>query len=1620
MPSFSPLFRDLPSAVSDRLEQIVCRFEQAWRQGGAPTLDDYLHAEPAERLALLIELIHTDLEYRLKRGEAVRVESYLQRHPELAEDAQVALGLIEAEYRLRLRTEPALAVADYQCRFPHWHSELGARLPLPTCLCAPAAESTPSVRAGADTSEQPAAPGPGNARAWSFEGYQWLDEVGRGGMAEVWRARDLDLDRTLAIKVLQPRFRGDPELERRFREEARITGQLQHPGIPPVHQVGTLPDGRPFFAMKLIRGHTLAHLLEARPRGANATPLADDLPRFLGIFEAVCQTMAYAHSRGVIHRDLKPGNIMVGAFGEVQVMDWGLAKVLDQTSQGRESQEESPTPPGAPVPGSPAQTQPGAVMGTLTFMAPEQARGEVEQLDERCDVFGLGAILCVILTGQPPYRGDKRTEVQALAARGELADALALLDACGAEGELLQLARRCLAAKKEDRPRDAAEVAAALGRYLAGVQERLRQAERQRTAAEARADEAVKKAVAERRARRLLLGLAAAVVGGMLASGTVVWLVKQQHETKVQADLEQRARQMQADRDALGVLNRAGELLADSWKVQDEAKLALVKAEADRAVDLAAGGTATVQEQAAAFQRDAERRLRRARKSTALRNALLEASLPPEITLYKERGDGSGQMMAHALPSLDEQYATAFRSWDNLDVDRLDEAEVVKRLQQEPEVVVQDVIAALDKWMLYRREVRPEAQWRRLFRLASLLDRNDQRRQLRTLLVGVSPPPVERVAGLPAMRSPWPALWELGRGYNWQRLEELRRHLNPATEPVLTVLLLAQASRAVGDLAGAEGVLRQALARRPDQLVLLDALGRLLERQGSSRLREVIECCRAVRAREPRLGVTLGRALVQAGQFHEGLAVLHDLIRQQPDNPELRLQLGYALERQSKWDEALITYRKAIQLNPDNAEAHNSIGIVLHAQKKPTEAEAAFRKALKLQPDHAFAQNNLGVLLYEQKNLAAAETAFRKVILLKPDYAEAHSNLSLTLCDQNRLDEAEAACRHAILLKPDLASAHYNLGIVLKAKGKLDQAIECYHKALALDPRFVSAHYNLGNIFKAKGKLDQAIQCYQRAIALDPKDAGIHTNLGLALQNKGKADEAIASFQKAIALDPRHANAHTNLGIALQDRRKLDEAIACFKKALQIDPRFAKAHACLGNALQARGKVDEAIACFKKALQIDPRFAKAHACLGDALRDRGKTDEAFVCYQKAIALDPRNAPAHISLGAILCDVQRDYQGAIACFRKAIEIDPRAANAHFNLGNALRARGKVDEAIASFQKAIALDPRHALAHAGLGLALQDRRKLDEAIECYQKAIAIDPRSALIHYNLGVALRQKGKVDEAIACFKKAIQIHPTFAHAYATLASALRSRGKVDEAIACYRKVIEIDPRNAHLYGLLGQALMQQGALPEAQKALRRSLALLPAGHPLQAPVSRLVRQCQRWIDVDDTLKAFLAGQDVPSDAAVLGQMASLAQQPFKQRYLTAARLYCAAFVAEPTLAENVPSGARYNAACAAALAGCGKGERGRWLSEQQRVGWRLQARDWLRADLSWWAKGLDSGNAQDRAVIAQKMQQWQRDTDLAGVRDRDALDRLPEVERQQWQKLWADVAALLRKASAPN
>jgi serine/threonine protein kinase len=278
--------------------------------------------------------------------------------------------------------------------------------------------------------------------------YRLLERVARGGMGAVYAAEDQKLARRVALKVLD--IPGtDADLANRLIREARVLARLEHPGIVPVHDVGTLPDGRVFYTMKFVEGQRLDKFIESVP----------STPDRLRLFLRICDAVAFAHARGVLHRDLKPANIMVGPFGEVLVMDWGLAKILRTAGASKAQTQVDPdiTIFEKPAPAKPSMdsaeasvvTGHGTVMGTPGYMSPEQARGDVEHLDARSDIFSLGALLRFLLTGNS----------QALAATAARRPDKSLEAICG----------KAAAPAPQDRYTTVSELALDVARYLDGL-----------------------------------------------------------------------------------------------------------------------------------------------------------------------------------------------------------------------------------------------------------------------------------------------------------------------------------------------------------------------------------------------------------------------------------------------------------------------------------------------------------------------------------------------------------------------------------------------------------------------------------------------------------------------------------------------------------------------------------------------------------------------------------------------------------------------------------------------------------------------------------------------------------------------------------------------------------------------------------------------------------------------------------------------------------------------------------------------------------------------------------------------------------------------------------------------
>ncbi len=284
-----------------------------------------------------------------------------------------------------------------------------------------------------------------------------------GGLGRIWLARDDNMGRDVALKDLRPERANNPSTWARFLREARVTGQLEHPNIVPVYEVGHGSNDQPFYTMRFVRGRTLSEAArDYHNPERKGQPETMRLRELLNAFVGVCNAIAYAHSRGVIHRDLKPQNVVLGDFGEVLVLDWGLAKVT-----GESSAEDLSVPPaltGESV-GSTDHTVAGQVLGTPAYMAPEQAEGRLDLLDTRTDVYGLGAVLYEILTGRPPFKGGDTATVLRKVTH-ELPERPRSI-AAGTAAALDAICMKALAKKSSDRYASARNLAADIQHHLA-------------------------------------------------------------------------------------------------------------------------------------------------------------------------------------------------------------------------------------------------------------------------------------------------------------------------------------------------------------------------------------------------------------------------------------------------------------------------------------------------------------------------------------------------------------------------------------------------------------------------------------------------------------------------------------------------------------------------------------------------------------------------------------------------------------------------------------------------------------------------------------------------------------------------------------------------------------------------------------------------------------------------------------------------------------------------------------------------------------------------------------------------------------------------------------------------
>jgi serine/threonine protein kinase/Flp pilus assembly protein TadD len=376
--------------------------------------------------------------------------------------------------------------------------------------------------------------------------------------------------------------------------------------------------------------------------------------------------------------------------------------------------------------------------------------------------------------------------------------------------------------------------------------------------------------------------------------------------------------------------------------------------------------------------------------------------------------------------------------------------------------------------------------------------------------------------------------------------------------------------------------------------------------------------------------------------------------------------------------------------------------------------------------------------------------------------------------------------------------------------------------------------------------------------------------------------------------------------------------------------------------------------------------------------------------------------------------------ALALLRRAQQAFPGDFWINHDLGMAL---GNYDppqneEAIRFLTVAVALRADSAGVRLNLGHALARSGRLDEAIVAYRQAIGLKPGYSMAHLHLGLVLAEKGDLDEAVAACRRASKLKPDHGDAYYALGCLLDRTGRVDLALPAYRRAIELMPDHAESHCNLGIALWKQGEYTQALIALERGHELGSRRTDWRYPSAQWVKVCRRRIELDGRLAAVLRGEAQAADADERNEYADLCYE--KKRYVAAARFFFQALTADPKPADDPDRDACYRAACAAALAGCGRGDDAGQLDDQEMVRWRKQALDWLRADLKAYGELLPVSNPKVRQRLQEWLRSWQSEQALAGLRDATSVAHLSAAEHESCKQLWAEVQALLTNAGTAD
>jgi tetratricopeptide (TPR) repeat protein len=1190
MPAWDEELSDLPTAASDRLEEVLRQFEEAWRQGRRPDPEDFLGGtDGGERRALLIELAHEHLGRRLQTGEPARAEEYLRRYPELAHDREAVLRLLAAEYRSRLPQEPGLTPEEYRPRFPDLADELESRLrgrtgdafPNPPASTPPARDPVesyatpppPRARPAPLPDEPPAHPSePPATRPWDNErageshpspaadgagrvqvpGYEVLGLLGRGGMGVVYLARQVALNRLVALKMIRAGDEANPADLARFRSEAAAVARLQHPNIVQIHEVGER-DGLPYFSLEYVEGGTLARKLQATPQPAR------DAARLM---ETLARAMHVAHQRGIVHRDLKPANVLLTSDGTPKISDFGLAKRLDDAA---------------------GPTVSGAIMGTPSYMAPEQAGGSSRRIGPAADVYALGAILYEMLTGRPPFKGATVYDTVLQVLREEPVAPRRLQSTV--PRDLDTICVKCLQKLPARRYPDAAALADDLRRFLAGEPIRARPV----SSWERAVKWARRRPAQAAAAGALVLALLGGVAGGIFYG------------------LYQRQRALYEGQQAVALKRRLEQqqTVGAEWKegLEEEQAGRLEAAKEHFIRALATLDPAADPDDRRRLEQDRDRVVRQlevlaGRQDWQERRQRFDARraevLSHDLSLTARDRDANRAAVRRAAPAALGEFGLKV---DDVPADAARRLEAYRRSADPPRQV--DEVAGECYEVLL---VWAEAE---------------------------APPEGARVpADDPGLRRAL-ALLDLAAALGEAHHLPAPRAFHQRRARYLTLL---------GDEGGARAEREQAQRRQPD--TALDLFFTALDHYRQGNLPQAAEACGAVLRKEPDhfwAQYLEGLCALKTGNWRDAATRMSACLVRRPDLSWARLLLATAEGQLGEFDFAEADFAEALRGADDpllRSVALTNRGAMWVQRRRWPEAVADLRAAIEVQPDAPEAYLDLAQAYRGGGDWDAAVAALDQALARRPDDARLYHTRAEARLARGDRSGARRDYEQAIAHEPRgsrserLASDCVQLAHLQHLAEEHEAALASCDAALQDQPDYPPAYRQRAETLLALLRYAEAGQALDRYLLKGPPAPDVYEARGLIHAGLRQYTEAVEDYGRALALK-RNANVLSYRGWAYLKIDATRPALADFEAALRLEPTHADSLAGRGYARVCLGQVSGGLADTEASLRqgrvMPQRLLQAACAYGRAVGQLGSQprDRAGLAYEdqeRAVAL----------------------------------------------------------------------------------------------------------------------------------------------------------------------------------------------------------------------------------------------------------------------------------------------------------------------------------------------------------------------------------------------------------------